>query len=591
MPHNYAFSGGEKGKQGMSGKQKGKRSWMLIATILISVIVGLAICEAVIRVLPMENVREKLGGYYFNEKGKIYSYRNSKINIRLAPNVAASVQTPEYDERIFINSLGFRDYEFPKEKPAGTYRILLVGDSLTFGAGVNVEKTFAKQVETLLLKTPPVQGKHFEVFNLGCGSYNGGQNYLMIKDIASALSPDMVILVHSATDAMEWPYYAGEDGLPADYVVTPEYWNSKRPPAAERQPPVVTEIPHWLEVLSGHLMTAKLVRDAWVKQVKLKLWKTETAEYKLGDVWMDPFWPLRGHVDLSSSPEWLMHEKITVASRSAAVKAGAAFMTLFVPVGAQVNGYEWDWGRGQHAFAVGEVAPYVMQEKLMAVMEREKIPYLDILPIFRQFSRENNRLYFPYDGHLTPYGHAVVSDALNLAIRATISNGAVSGKSLTDSVIKTVKEPSTIYVDDRILKKLEGLEKATPTAKAAEGLDWMAAEVKIDKQKIIFKGQAEGQNMYVVKFYPENTPGEKIFRTAGFLNNGGISIGIQKDEKWIEQKAIVTPGPFSVELKAGAGAYTAVIAHNLPPGGKLRNDFVIERWGWNSAPSPSTKNP
>jgi hypothetical protein len=48
------------------------------------------------------------------------------------------------------NSYGLRDHEFPMTPDAETFRILCLGDSLTFGAGVRLEDTYPKQLESLL---------------------------------------------------------------------------------------------------------------------------------------------------------------------------------------------------------------------------------------------------------------------------------------------------------------------------------------------------------------------------------------------------------------------------------------------------------
>ena len=52
------------------------------------------------------------------------------------------------NEHVVFNSLGYRDYEFARIKPKGKFRILAVGDSQTFGIGINkLEDTFVKRLE------------------------------------------------------------------------------------------------------------------------------------------------------------------------------------------------------------------------------------------------------------------------------------------------------------------------------------------------------------------------------------------------------------------------------------------------------------
>src|SRR2546426_7316948 len=67
-----------------------------------------------------------------------------------------------------INSLGFRDREVVLPKPAEVFRILAVGDSVTFGFGVDLAETYVKQLEGRL--TPLAGGgRRVEVVNAGLG--------------------------------------------------------------------------------------------------------------------------------------------------------------------------------------------------------------------------------------------------------------------------------------------------------------------------------------------------------------------------------------------------------------------------------------
>ena len=71
-----------------------------------------------------------------------------------------------------INQAGFRDYVYTKHKPAGTFRIIVIGDSTTAGNGVKaLEKTYPKVLEKILNKG---QGSHrrYEVLNMGVGGYH-----------------------------------------------------------------------------------------------------------------------------------------------------------------------------------------------------------------------------------------------------------------------------------------------------------------------------------------------------------------------------------------------------------------------------------
>jgi len=65
---------------------------------------------------------------------------------------------------IKINSDGFRGREYSVDKPSNTFRVIVLGDSFTFGQGFNLEDTFCYRLEKLLNENHPE--KNFEVLNL-----------------------------------------------------------------------------------------------------------------------------------------------------------------------------------------------------------------------------------------------------------------------------------------------------------------------------------------------------------------------------------------------------------------------------------------
>lgn len=104
---------------------------------------------------------------------------------------------PYFDEQGCIsvehNSLGFRDREFPVQKPAGEYRVMALGDSFTYGSGVQLQDTWPKVLEQLLQKE---RKEPVLVINGGfaCGTFTpAGFDTWMEKD-GLEFGPDMVIV-------------------------------------------------------------------------------------------------------------------------------------------------------------------------------------------------------------------------------------------------------------------------------------------------------------------------------------------------------------------------------------------------------------
>lgn len=89
------------------------------------------------------------------------------------------------------NADGFRDDPFLVPKPAGTFRVLALGDSFTFGDAVpDVDETWPEVLETLLASACP----RVEVLNLGVPGTNTAFHRALFERYRDSLVPDLVIL-------------------------------------------------------------------------------------------------------------------------------------------------------------------------------------------------------------------------------------------------------------------------------------------------------------------------------------------------------------------------------------------------------------
>lgn len=107
------------------------------------------------------------------------------------------------------NQFGLRDYEYSVEKPERTFRIVMLGDSITVGNGLILDETVSKFIERMLnndlnLKLTMNVDK-FEVINFGVSGYNVTQETEMLKTKALVFSPDLVIFNYALND-VDYPH-------------------------------------------------------------------------------------------------------------------------------------------------------------------------------------------------------------------------------------------------------------------------------------------------------------------------------------------------------------------------------------------------
>ncbi len=99
--------------------------------------------------------------------------------------------------RVELNSHGLRDEEVPYPKPPGERRILVLGDSVTFGWGVSQGETFSDRMEPLLRART---GERWQVVNAGVNGYNSEQEAIYLQTEGMRYKPDIVLLVYVHND-------------------------------------------------------------------------------------------------------------------------------------------------------------------------------------------------------------------------------------------------------------------------------------------------------------------------------------------------------------------------------------------------------
>lgn len=108
-------------------------------------------------------------------------------------------------ERRFVvrtNSLGLRDDEIPARRPPGEYRVLCLGDSITYGHGVRREDSYESRLQEMLYAAYPKRG--LRVINGGCPGYSTFQGEQLFRRLDPKVRPDLIILAYLYADpAME----------------------------------------------------------------------------------------------------------------------------------------------------------------------------------------------------------------------------------------------------------------------------------------------------------------------------------------------------------------------------------------------------
>ena len=161
--------------------------WPLVLGLSTTVML-LAAAEISVRVF------DPFGISHFEESSRLWlDYVSDPVLVfRLPPHTQKTYQ----GVMISTNGLGFRDRELER-KQNGELRILLLGDSITFGYGVSAEETYGRKLESILTSD---LGRRVRTVNAGMGGFNTVQEAAFLEHQAAAIDPDVVSLLYLPND-------------------------------------------------------------------------------------------------------------------------------------------------------------------------------------------------------------------------------------------------------------------------------------------------------------------------------------------------------------------------------------------------------
>jgi hypothetical protein len=296
----------------------------------------------------------------------------------LTPGFSGRLQRAEFDAAFSINSSGFRGAE-PSPRRDNTVRIVALGDSQTFGFGVEDHETFAVQLEGLLAAEFP--GLDVQVVNTGTPGYGTYAQLEILQALWPDLDPDIVLLQFLPANDFEENRDAVALMLPRvrDGMLT-----EVAPPGEAAQLPVWLRVLYWSKAHS-HFMKL-LSESAGYAAMRLGLAQNVAA------LWGE---------DFSERDAELTGDLLVKVAETA--QAGGAQM-LFL------------YSTAKHDLMSADYAPQRSRGVIESAAGRSGAAWIDVNERMLAYA-EPHRFYFVRDGHWSPAGHRAVAEIVAAELR------------------------------------------------------------------------------------------------------------------------------------------------------------------------------
>jgi hypothetical protein len=339
-----------------------------ILLLLFSVIIMILVFEVVVAFFFPQEIVPNIIKF---DNNTIFSLKKNYMGIQSSPEFRISLKT---------NSHGLRDVEHYYKKPDEVYRIIVVGDSFTFGDGVELNETFPKVLESELLIHNPSKIVKYEVINAGMYGWSTIQEYAFLVTRGLKYNPDMVILGFYENDF--------SDNIQTKDLVEfsdagAKLINAKKDAAAK-----LLEFKEAIPLYdffsqNSHLfsLTKKFVAISLYNNSKITKITDNPTKQNISNVTKNILFEFKRVLD----------------------KDNIHFVVVLIPSLSTVKN-EIGAIKSNQDLVLRSFADWLKKNKFYTI---------DMLPIFKTHAAQEEKLYFPKDGHCTKKGQKLIGETIH----------------------------------------------------------------------------------------------------------------------------------------------------------------------------------
>jgi GDSL-like lipase/acylhydrolase family protein len=270
-----------------------------------------------------------------------------------------------------LNSSGFREREFEFTKPQGRYRIAVIGDSYTFGQGIEEAERFSNLLERELSR----EHRGVEVLNFGRAGYNTIDEVEVLRETVLKAQPDFVLLQWTVND------FEG-------------HMQSERPSLMRLIPSSTLE-----PLLHRRSALFYLINQQWQSfQYSWGLIESEGSYY-------------RRHFGDPNSPRSRVYRQELTTLIDVSGKAGVPLAILLFPFGGELD----------------TVYPFgFLHERVLEICSEKGIPCIDLRPNLAPYAQRGEfrkLIVNRFDGHPSAFANRIAADVLLERFRDTWVSG------------------------------------------------------------------------------------------------------------------------------------------------------------------------
>lgn len=385
------------------------KKWLFLGIMWFgTLVICLSLLEIAVRIIsPQSDMRRR---------DLIFQYEPF-MGVEGIPNKKGTFATKSFKTTFTLNSEGFRDYDHDKTNTKKKFRILTLGDSFTWGHGVDNDQIYMKVLEKI--------DTNIETINMGGpgGDPPGSLKTYIHKGVK--YEHDVVLLgFFIGNDIVA--YYPKDEDSPPEWgfdssgkfrligkMKSPEEVEEIRRETEEKYSPTKkrdfsSRIHYWF---IRHFQLCTFIdnyRDYCsdmlaCSTVYTKILKYFGKENKRAYGFLNYCW--------ETDPEdvkfgWKLLAETLKTLKNYAEQAGAKLYIVFIPHEVQTSQNLYDRISRTYRYKPSEFDLEKPNRKLSDLCDNLKIDYLDLLPVMKEEISKGNKFNFKRDCHWNVNGHS-----------------------------------------------------------------------------------------------------------------------------------------------------------------------------------------
>ena len=342
---------------------------------------------------------------------------DNDLGFTLKKNSVVSVSDIDFSVKVRSNSSGLRDNDHPSWVDGSG--ILVVGDSFAMGHGVKFDKTFPVLLENRL---------NVGIIKAGMESYSSRQAFLMMKRMIVKFPPEFVVFTfYEGNDWGDDLYVKPFHTVYGGYLVRPgtkhniqEMYNIANKAAEDKN---TTFLGTDNNILSAsklyRYMRYKLLLSGLI--INPFLHRNKDGTYDCPLPIYTPYLKADFPENKTGKKQWELTVNTFLDAKKLADKNGSKLIVIIIPDKIQacdsLRISMADQCANLKQFGDSKIYNFSSAGmKLTAFLEQNGIDVVNMLPYF-QHDKHPEQIYFPFDPHLSPYGHQFIANVVEAKIK------------------------------------------------------------------------------------------------------------------------------------------------------------------------------